>query len=190
MTDASLNATNAPTPTPEMDALIATVAELTELSAEMTRLCIAVQRAVPTIALSRVSLDMTSRCLDLRSPPLSLWQLGLVPPPQAIDQSDWIWTRGIAATPEQLEASFPPGVGHDLPWQVVCIGCEPGLYASADEANSQITGVPNQFRQKKSTRLEALAFYRHRYNAGKVQRWNPVAPEAAAPSADAVAAAS
>ncbi|KAJ6457462.1 hypothetical protein DFH09DRAFT_1349643 [Mycena vulgaris] len=213
MTDASLNATNAPTPTPEMDALIAPVAELTELSAEMTRMCIAVQRAVPTIALSRVSLDMTSRCLDVQAqiPAAFAAAAGagaaatvapattVFPAPeainspvdaQAIDQSDLIWTRGIAATPEQLEASFPPGVGDDLPWQVVCIGREPGLYASADEANNQITGVPNQFRQKKSTRLEALAFYRHRYNAGKVQRWNPVAPEAAAPSADAVAAAS
>ncbi|KAJ6514778.1 hypothetical protein DFH09DRAFT_1328037 [Mycena vulgaris] len=217
MTDASLNAINAPNPKQEMDALIAKVSELTDLSAEMTRLCIAVQRVVPSVALSRASLDMTRLCLDVQAQiPIAftaaagvgaaaatatvndaslLGTATMTDPapavienpvePESIDQTDWIWTRGVPLTPDQLDASFPAGVGDDLPWQVVCIGREPGLYASADTANEQLTGVPNQFRQKKSTRLEALAFYRHRYNAGKVQKWTPVPPEAASSSDDA-----
>ncbi|KAJ6530878.1 hypothetical protein DFH09DRAFT_1093491 [Mycena vulgaris] len=180
-------------------ALLAKVSELTDLSAEMTRLCIAVQRVVPALALLRASLEMTRLCLDVqvffalthleaKFPPLSARQQTLgtsataaaaagtlatnAAAPAAIDQSDWIWVRGVARTPTEARGCLSRGVGDELPWQVVCIGREPGLSASSltlcsDDANEQITGIPNQFRQKKSTRLEALAFYCLHYNAGQ-----------------------
>ncbi|KAJ7655489.1 hypothetical protein B0H17DRAFT_1146427 [Mycena rosella] len=165
-----LNAINASNPQAEMDALTAKVAQLTTM-------CV-----VPGVALSKQALEMTALCLDVK---------GLVPPAfiaaaqhaaviiaaasVAPLPHDLLWVQGVALTPAQLEAKFGPGgLGDDLPWQVVCIGREPGLYASVDNTNDQLNGVPNQFRAKKQTRVEALAFYRHRYEAGKVQKWNEV----------------
>jgi hypothetical protein len=59
---------------------------------------------------------------SLLSQDLSHWPLDLA----AIE-----WVQGVPLTPDQLDASFPAGVGDDLAWQVVCIGREPGLYLSA-----------------------------------------------------------
>ncbi|KAJ7907069.1 hypothetical protein B0H13DRAFT_2332686 [Mycena leptocephala] len=73
------------------------------------------------------------------------------------------WIRGVAKTPRQLEAAFPDGSGEV--WYVVIRGREPGIYRTSDEANAQTDGVPHQFREKKKTRREALAFYRENYDA-------------------------
>lgn len=60
----------------------------------------------------------------------------------------------------------------------------------SDEADRQIKGVPNEFRQKKHSRVEALAFYRHRYETNRVHKMVPVPVDtgaAAAPAATAPA---
>ncbi|KAJ7655507.1 hypothetical protein B0H17DRAFT_1213975 [Mycena rosella] len=80
---------------------------------------------------------------------------------------DPLWVQGILLTPDQLGVQFPPGLGEDLLWQVVCIGREPGLYAS-------VNGVPNQSHKKKKSRAEALTFYHICYGKGKVEKWNEV----------------
>ncbi|KAJ7686239.1 hypothetical protein B0H17DRAFT_1204448 [Mycena rosella] len=168
-----LNAINASNPQAEMDALTAKVAQLTTMCLDMTKLCIDVLS--PGVALSKQALEMTALCLDVKGlvPPafiaaaqhaaVIIVAASVAPPPTI--RSGF---QGVALTPAQLEAKFgPAGLGDDLPWQVVCIGREPGLYASVDDANDQLNRVPNQFRAKKQTRVEALAFYRHRYEAGK-----------------------
>ncbi|KAJ7694606.1 hypothetical protein B0H17DRAFT_1199136 [Mycena rosella] len=175
-----LDAINASNPQAEMDALTAKVSELTKLSLEITKLCIEVQGVSPAIALSKKALDMTALCLDVKAciPPAFISAAHAAAAaavvPAAPPLRDPLWVQGTAITPDELEAQFGPGLGDNLPWQVVCIGREPGLYASVDDANDQLNGVPNQFRQKKSTRLEALAFYRHRYSCGKVEKWTEV----------------
>ncbi|KAJ7909364.1 hypothetical protein B0H13DRAFT_2330412 [Mycena leptocephala] len=73
------------------------------------------------------------------------------------------WIRGVPRTPGQVEAAFPEGSGEV--WYVVIRGREPGMYRTPTEANAQTDGVPHQFREKKKTRREALAFYRENYHA-------------------------
>ncbi|KAJ6608379.1 hypothetical protein B0H10DRAFT_2439074 [Mycena sp. CBHHK59/15] len=178
MTNSSLPANNVSTPQEEMDALLAMADQLSAMSLEMTGY------VVPGIALSKQSLDMTHLCLDvkdqLRRSFIQMAQAvaaAAPPTPAQVPVLAFIapgveWIQGIPLTPDQLEASNPPGICDDSAWQVVCIGREPGMYISFEEANSHLTGVPNQFRQKKSSRIEALAFYRARYLAGKVEKWN------------------
>ncbi|KAF7336552.1 hypothetical protein MSAN_02287400 [Mycena sanguinolenta] len=78
--------------------------------------------------------------------------------------SSTTWIRGVPKTPLQMETAFQD-VGGEL-WYVVIRGREPGLYRTPDEANAQTDGVPHQFREKRKTRREALAFYRESYAAG------------------------
>ncbi|KAJ7447048.1 hypothetical protein B0H11DRAFT_2214445 [Mycena galericulata] len=93
------------------------------------------------------------------------------------------WVPGIPQSPAVLAATFPEGSGET--WYVVIRGREPGMYRTADEANQQTDGVPNQFRQKKTSRREALAFYTEQYNAPVnsasqgVQKWIAVAASSA-----------
>ncbi|KAJ6478446.1 hypothetical protein DFH09DRAFT_1108306 [Mycena vulgaris] len=94
------------------------------------------------------------------------------------------FVQGVALTPAQLDAQFPPGTGDTQTWHVVCIGREPGF----ERATDQVRGIPNQLRQKKSSRQEALNLYRYKHQAGHVQKWNEVtvapAPAAAVPEAN------
>ncbi|KAJ7259466.1 hypothetical protein C8J57DRAFT_1515534 [Mycena rebaudengoi] len=81
------------------------------------------------------------------------------------------FTEGVAITPDALE-TFIPESGNI--WYVVIIGRQPGLYRTPAEANLQTHGVPGQFSQKKTSRREALAFYRERYGLPPphgVQKW-------------------
>ncbi|KAJ6447698.1 hypothetical protein C8R45DRAFT_1135761 [Mycena sanguinolenta] len=76
------------------------------------------------------------------------------------------WIRGVAQTPSAIEAKFPASSGEV--WYVVIRGREPGLYRTPEEANVQTDSIPHQFREKKKSRREAIAFYRDHYNAGIV----------------------
>ncbi|KAJ7137347.1 hypothetical protein C8R43DRAFT_955556 [Mycena crocata] len=185
------SATNASSPQQELDALLAMVSNLAQMSLDMTRLCIDVQSVVPGIALSKRALEMTSVCLDIKGESHYIDQIrhsfalvaeaavaAAAPPAPLFD-----WVRAEALTPDQLEASYAKGVCDNVAWQVVCIGREPGI----DDAKANVEGVPSGFRKKKDSRLEALAFYRSRYEDGKVQKWRavPIAPASApAPAND------
>ncbi|KAJ7130020.1 hypothetical protein C8R43DRAFT_1133991 [Mycena crocata] len=160
----------------EMDTLLAMVSDLSHMSLDMARMCIEVQRVVPTIALSKKSLAMTSLCMDVHDQIRHSFDVvaqaaaaAAAPPPPLVE-----WVRRQALTPEQLEASFPPGISDDSPWHVVCIGREPGIYISSDEAGLNVSGVPKGFRKKKDTRVEALAFYRARFEDHKVEKWRDI----------------
>ncbi|KAJ7167291.1 hypothetical protein C8R43DRAFT_1121728 [Mycena crocata] len=172
----STPATTASTPQAEMDALLAMVGSLSQMSLDLTRVCVEVQNVVPGIALSKQALQLTSLCLDVKDQIRHTFTVvaeaavaaatAPVPPPAPLVE----WVRGIALTPNQLEAAHPQGICDDLAWQVVCVGREPGMFVSADEASANISGVPNGYRKKKDTRLEALAFYRARYADNKIEK--------------------
>ncbi|KAJ7467363.1 hypothetical protein B0H11DRAFT_1921400 [Mycena galericulata] len=190
MTDLSAPnpASNASNSQEELDTLVKRVAELSQMALDMTHLCIDVQAVVPGIALSRQAFDMARACLDLRTviPGVFARATGADPASATVAPVDWI--EEPAATPDQMDTYFPQGLGDDISWHVVCIGREPGLYASTEEADKQITGVPNQFRQKKTSRLEALAFYRIKYDSQKVHKMVPVPASANALSPAGAAA--
>ncbi|KAJ7866847.1 hypothetical protein B0H14DRAFT_3442239 [Mycena olivaceomarginata] len=120
-------------------------------------------------AMSKLALDMTRHCIDLtdKIPRVVRAQVEAavaeVHPPVAFSQ-------GIAPTPAQLEAQFPSGRGDNQAWYVVCIGRQPGLYATADEADAQVLGVPDQYRRKVVGRIPALAYYRQMYDLQRVMR--------------------
>ncbi|KAJ6493967.1 hypothetical protein C8R47DRAFT_1213653 [Mycena vitilis] len=77
--------------------------------------------------------------------------------------SSTTWIRGVPKTPADLDRAFPDGSGET--WYVVIRGREPGLCRTSEEANALTDGVPHQFRRKKTSRREALDFYREHYAA-------------------------
>ncbi|KAJ7122606.1 hypothetical protein C8R43DRAFT_959313 [Mycena crocata] len=175
-------ANNASTPQQEMDALLELVGTLSSMSLNLTRLCIEVQNVVPGIALSRQALEMTGACLDIKDQIRHAFAVvaeaavaAAAPPAPLVE-----WIRRQALTPDQLERSHPAGLCDDSAYQVVTIGREPGIFISSDDASNNISGVPKGFRKKKDSRIEALAFYRAQFEAGKVEKWRdvPVVPAA------------
>ncbi|KAJ7118297.1 hypothetical protein C8R44DRAFT_878905 [Mycena epipterygia] len=146
MTNNHLQATTAPTPQQELAALVAKVAALSKLALDLTRQCIDINQDLPRVVDLQVAAAMAE-------------------PPSEVE-----FVQGVAITPDALDTLFPPGVGDFQPWYVVCIGRELGLYPSSDEADEQVSGVPHQFRRKKSGRAEALSFYRAKHVAGQVAK--------------------
>ncbi|KAK7063355.1 hypothetical protein R3P38DRAFT_3164360 [Favolaschia claudopus] len=91
------------------------------------------------------------------------------------DPAGPLFVRGIPKTPAELERDHPPGSGET--WYVVILGREPGMYATALEADHQCNGVPHQFKVKKTSRQDAFDLYRSLYNGpeGKgVEKWTEV----------------
>ncbi|KAJ7177505.1 hypothetical protein C8R43DRAFT_1118495 [Mycena crocata] len=186
MSDNAPSATTASTSQGEMDALLAMVANLSHLSLDLTRLCIDVQNVVPGIALSRKALEMTGACLDVKDQIRHAFAVVVeaaaaasAPPAPLVE-----WVRRQALTPDQLETSHPAGYCDDSAYQVVTIGHEPGIFISSEDASVNISGVPKGYRKKKDSRVEALAFYRAQFEAGKVEKWidTPIVPAAANPA--------
>ncbi|KAJ7257983.1 hypothetical protein C8J57DRAFT_1234544 [Mycena rebaudengoi] len=83
----------------------------------------------------------------------------------------YTYTEGIALTPAQLEATFA-NANEDQNWHVVTVGGDPGLYSSITESDNRVLGYPNGDRRRKSSRTEALAYYRRQYEANKVVKWH------------------
>ncbi|KAJ6527599.1 hypothetical protein DFH09DRAFT_1328071 [Mycena vulgaris] len=170
MTDTSIPATTAATPDEELAALVVQVAVLSKTALDLTKNCIDIHHTIidtiPRVVASQVAAALAAAAVVL--------------------MGDFV--QGVALTPAQLDAQFPPGTGDTQTWHVVCIGREPGLYASAELTTDQVRGIPNQLLQKKSSRQEALNFYRYKHQAGQVQKWNEVAvapaPAAAVPAAN------
>ncbi|KAJ6543672.1 hypothetical protein B0H10DRAFT_2218717 [Mycena sp. CBHHK59/15] len=138
-------APNASTPQQELDALVAKVAALARLSVDLTRLSLDIQDTFPAVMMQVAAMSAASA-------------------PTVV--------RGVPQTPDEVEAAHPPSPNDPQSWYVVIVGREPGLYTNSDAADMQTTGIPNQFRQRKTGLREALAFYRNKYEAGKVEKWN------------------
>ncbi|KAJ7262601.1 hypothetical protein C8J57DRAFT_1466287 [Mycena rebaudengoi] len=135
---------------PAMEAFVAKVATLSRRAADLTKLAIEIQTELP---------DVVNAAIDAAF--------------QEDTSDDPVWVTGTPLTPDDLDAKFPPGAGEHQNWYVVLRGRSPGLYPSAIDCDYQVLGVPNQFRQKKCGRAEALAFYRTSYDRGEVQQWTP-----------------
>ncbi|KAJ7124042.1 hypothetical protein C8R43DRAFT_945014 [Mycena crocata] len=160
----STAATTAPTPAEELAAVLAQVAVMTKLSVDITKMSIDLHQRIPVLVARSAAAAAAAA------------------PPPAPAVAAPLFIEGVARTPAQLEAAFPPGHGDKLPWYVVCIGREPGLYATSDESERQVNGIPRQFRIRKGSRVEALNFYRERYEEQAVSKINeaPPAPATAA----------
>ncbi|KAJ7442102.1 hypothetical protein B0H11DRAFT_2251729 [Mycena galericulata] len=172
MANTSPDATNTPTPEEELAALVAQVGALSKLALDMTRSCIDISDSIPRIVRAQV-IPPIAKIL----PPGPLFDsiprivraqvdaaIAKILPPGPL------FFRSVAPTPAQIEARFPPGTGDNQPWYVVCIGRSPGLYATSQEADDQVNGVPNQSRKKKDSRQEALLYYRSQYEIGEVMQ--------------------
>ncbi|KAJ7277779.1 hypothetical protein C8J57DRAFT_1503618 [Mycena rebaudengoi] len=142
--------TTLPIPTQEMATLVAKVARLSKLAVELTSLVIEIQTELPGLLKAEIDAALGD------------------------ENTDNLWVAGSPLAPDELEAIFPPGVGDTQTWYVVLRGQNPGLYPSYNDCDEQVRGVPKQFRQKKSGRLEALAFYRRHYTEGGVEKWTEV----------------
>ncbi|KAF8173321.1 hypothetical protein K438DRAFT_1980868 [Mycena galopus ATCC 62051] len=148
-------ATNASTAT-ELESLVALVARLSVVSMDAVRLAAEVQARLPAVVAAEV----------VHAPAATA----------AIAASSVLWSRGVPYTPAELEARYPQGSGET--WYVVLCGREPGLYRTSAEADAVCNGVPNQVKAKKTSRREALAWYRQEYRGptgdGGVQKWTEV----------------
>ncbi|KAJ7077657.1 hypothetical protein B0H15DRAFT_954950 [Mycena belliarum] len=160
------NATTTPTPAQELAALVHKVHALSKLALDMTKLTMEINDGIPAVIEAQVEAAIA-----------------------ALSTAATAFVRGTARTPNQMDALFPPGVGDHQVWYVVIRGREPGLYGSSVDADTQVNGIPGQYRQKKTSRVEALSYYRHRYNAGDVDKINEAPAVAAVTTATPVPAA-
>ncbi|KAJ7687253.1 hypothetical protein B0H17DRAFT_1136379 [Mycena rosella] len=136
--------TTAPNPaTTELEALIALVGRLSVAATEATRLAADAQEKLP--ALLTASIEATRLAIEVDS------KLPMVLALHSAAATTWI--RAVPKTPTMIEQEFPEGSGET--WFLSHIG----------EANVQTDGVPNQFQQKKTSRREAILFYRDNYAA-------------------------
>ncbi|KAJ6451806.1 hypothetical protein C8R45DRAFT_1041692 [Mycena sanguinolenta] len=149
-----------------MKELAALVTALSKLSVDMSQRALDLNDKM----LSKLGLEVTRHCLEVneRLPPVLQAHveaaLAELRPPSPL------FYKGIAPTPAHLEEMFPAGSGDGQMWHVVCVGRQPGLYATSQEADAQVHGVPDQSRRKVSGRAAALAYYRDMYEANKVMR--------------------
>ncbi|KAJ7024941.1 hypothetical protein C8F04DRAFT_1191986 [Mycena alexandri] len=135
-TNMSTPATTTPTPEQELAALLAQLSDMSKLALAMSHHVIHLQEKIPVVLQALVAAATQAQSIEFE--------------------------RGVAITPDELEARFPPGMA-DL--------------AACEEADEQVNGVPNQYRKKKSSRREALDFYRHKYAQREVMKLTEVVDE-------------
>ncbi|KAJ7907804.1 hypothetical protein B0H13DRAFT_2332017 [Mycena leptocephala] len=155
---ATKTSSSAPT---ELEALVALVDRFAASSLETTRLAVELQAKLPVVLAAEVAAATSAAAT--------------VAAETDAEAAGPVFVRGVAKTPAQLEAAFPEGSGET--WYVVIRGREPGMYRTADEADAVCNGVPNQLKRKKTSRREAIAWYRSHYLAAppnNVQKWNEV----------------
>ncbi|KAJ7248050.1 hypothetical protein C8J57DRAFT_1240582 [Mycena rebaudengoi] len=158
----------------ELQELVSRVATLVQMSLDMTRIVVDVQHRLPIVLARQVDEALQG------IPQLVADRVAALAPSATTGSSaseSPAFVRGVPITPADLELLHPPGVGDDASWHVVLVGREPGLFLSVTASNASANGVPNASRRKKDTRAEALTYYRINYEAQKVEKWIPIAPE-------------
>ncbi|KAJ7234265.1 hypothetical protein C8J57DRAFT_1249407 [Mycena rebaudengoi] len=167
---------NTSTSQEELDALTSKVSSLVNLSIEVVRFATDIQHRLPLL-IARQSQEMSQKVAEQVAEQLA----AALPPPGS---PLYTYTEGIALTPAQLEATFA-NANEDQNWHVVTVGGDPGLYSSITESDNRVLGYPNGDRRRKSSRTEALAYYRRQYEANKVVKWHRhLTPFPAAPTDD------
>ncbi|KAJ6517351.1 hypothetical protein C8R47DRAFT_1205575 [Mycena vitilis] len=157
MPDAPRDSTTAPISDQEMAPVVSQLAVLSRLALKMATLCIDLNESIPQAVQSQVDAKVAAALAEFTRPGPTFY-------------------RSPGPTPDEMDARFPPGRGDQQEWHVVCVGREPGLYATSAEANDQVLGVPNQSRKKKDSRQEALLYYRTQYGLGEVLCVSEVPP--------------
>ncbi|KAF8209389.1 hypothetical protein K438DRAFT_1753736 [Mycena galopus ATCC 62051] len=148
-TDRPTAATNASTAT-ELEALVALVARLSTLSMEGVRLAAEVQAKLPAVVAAEVVHARASATAAATA-------AAAADAAAAAAAASPLWVRGVPLTPTELEQRHPEGSGE-----------------TCAEADAACNGVPHQVKAKKTSRREALAWYRQEYHgpAGDgVQKW-------------------
>ncbi|KAJ7280888.1 hypothetical protein C8J57DRAFT_106991 [Mycena rebaudengoi] len=181
MTDSAPAAANTSTSQQEMDALTSRVASLVRLSIDVVKFAVDVQQSLPIVvahytrdALAGVPEQISQQVAEQVAEQVSA----------AFPPSSPTFVEGVAMTPTVLEADHPLGADDDETrcWHVVTVGRDPGLYSSVTESDTQVLGYPSGNRRKKTGLAEALAYYRREYEAGRVLKWDNIAPIPGAPA--------
>ncbi|KAJ7776199.1 hypothetical protein B0H16DRAFT_1449641 [Mycena metata] len=164
MTDHSANAIHASTPEQELQASIALLADL-----------------------SQMSLALAKRCLDLQTPAKLPGVINAAIAAQVAPVAAPIlaWVRLMPRTPDEVDAAHPalPAGTAEKAYHVVTTGREPGLYDDIDESDYQVLGVPHAKRRKITGLAAALAYYRAKYAAQEVAKWGTQPGDVPAPAA-------
>ncbi|KAJ7206710.1 hypothetical protein C8J57DRAFT_1614701 [Mycena rebaudengoi] len=163
----------------ELHALLSRVGTLIQMSLDMAKVAVDVQQRIPSVLAHHVDDAIAG------IPSLVAAQVAAQVAAAADILPDFV--EGVAITPDALDLLNPAGSGDDCYWHVVLVGREPGIYQSVTTSDELVKGVPSAGRRRKSSRLEALTYYRVNYDAGKVKKWVDITPAvmAATPAAAA-----
>ncbi|KAJ7861205.1 hypothetical protein B0H14DRAFT_3445535 [Mycena olivaceomarginata] len=171
-TNKPTTASNASTAT-ELESLVALVARLSVVSMDAVRLAAEVQARLPAVVAAEVVHARASATAAAAAAAAEAAAADAAAITAATTAASVLWVRGIPLTPAELEALYPEGSGET--WYVVICGRAPGMYRTAAEADAVCNGVPNQIKAKKTSRREALAWYRQEYHGptgdSGVQKW-------------------
>ncbi|KAJ7265125.1 hypothetical protein C8J57DRAFT_1230159 [Mycena rebaudengoi] len=168
----------------ELHALLSRVGTLIQMSLDMAKVGVDVQQRIPSILAHHVD-DAIAGIPSLVAAQVTAQVAAAAGTAAADILPDFV--EGIVITPDALDLLNPAGSGDDCYWHVVLVGREPGIYQSVTTSDELVKGVPSARRRRKSSRLEALTYYRVNYDAGKVKKWVDITPAvmAATPAAAA-----
>ncbi|KAJ7302313.1 hypothetical protein DFH08DRAFT_967060 [Mycena albidolilacea] len=144
----------------ELEVLVALVGRLSAASMEAMRLAVEVQARLPAVVAGERA--AATAAADAAAAAAAAAEL----------TADPVWVRGVPKTPAEIVAQYPEGSGET--WYVVIRGREPGFYRTSAEADRVCNGVPNQLKEKKKSRRDAIAWYRSLYEGPDgegVQKW-------------------
>ncbi|KAJ7182441.1 hypothetical protein C8R43DRAFT_1116087 [Mycena crocata] len=121
---------------------------------------------------SKAALDMTQHCINLHdtipdviaSHVTAALAAATAPAPAPAQPAGPEFAETVAVTPDQLDARWPPDSRYD-------------------DCDEQVLGVPKQSRMKKTSRAEALNYYRLSWGKGLVHKLNEVVAAPAVASA-------
>jgi hypothetical protein len=198
-TNTMTEATTAPSTSTstELEVLVALVGRLSAASMEAMRLALEVQGMSVNHPPGSVSPFLSPARLPAvvageRAAATAAANAAAVAAAAAELPADPVWVRGVPKTPAEIVVQYPEGSGET--WYVVIRGREPGFYRTSyvhvlhlyinsqfliprfhsAEADRVCNGVPNQLKEKKKSRRDAIAWYRSLYEGPDgegVQKW-------------------
>ncbi|KAJ6603064.1 hypothetical protein B0H10DRAFT_1957970 [Mycena sp. CBHHK59/15] len=150
MTDNSLSVTNTPSSQQELDVFVAKVAVLTQMSLDMTQLCVDVQTRIPRVLAAQAAAAFDAATADAAA--------------AVADTDDPVFVAGVPRTPDQVAAANPPVT------RMILTGMLSG--SAASQLQFQLpSSCTHGLRRRVNTRMAALQFYRTKYQAQEVHKW-------------------
>ncbi|KAJ7818076.1 hypothetical protein B0H14DRAFT_3474135 [Mycena olivaceomarginata] len=148
-------ATNVISSREELMAAITTVDELVVRAVRLTR---------TAQVLTRTAEDVVRTAQDLQVMRLPI----LLDRQNECEAEDHIWVRATAKSPHQVGLDHANASDGQRVWYIVYVGREPGLY---DTVTPRSKGCPGQQYRRKTSKREALDFYRAKFEANEVAKW-------------------